>query len=66
MVHYAHHCKARRGRLDLSPAGAVHEDVRRPAPAAPLYENVGVTPPAEHPPGPQLELQENVAYGQWT
>ena len=64
VVYCAHYYKARRGKLDLSPAGAVYEDVSRPAPAAPLYEDVGATPPATAASsGPQLELKENVAYG---
>ena len=69
VVYCAHYYKARRGKLDLSPAGAVYEDVSRPAPAAPLYEDVGAPPPTtaagphECVPGPQLELKENVAYG---
>ncbi len=52
---YCAKCKGRRGKLDVTPpAGPQYEDVTRPAPPAPLYEDVVV---------PQLELKENIAYG---
>ena len=54
--------RARRGKLALSPASAEYEDVK----TAPLYEDVSLTTTAAPhvTPGPQLELMENVAYGQ--
>ncbi len=49
LVVYCAYCKSRRGKLDLTPA-------------APLYDDVGVLAPATAA-APQLKLKENVAYG---
>ncbi len=70
LVVYCANCKGRRGKLDLTPAAPLYEDVSRSAPPGPLYEDVGAPPPAtaaapyEDVLVPQLELKENVAYGQ--
>ncbi len=64
LVVYCAYCKSRRGKLDLTPAAPLYEDVSRPAPPGLLYENVGAPPPATAADPLQLELKENVAYGQ--
>ncbi len=70
LVAYCANCKGRRGKLDLTPAGPMYEDVSLSAPPAPLYEDVGAPPPAtaaapyEDVLVSQLELKENIAYGQ--
>ncbi len=69
LVLYCANCNGRRGKLDLTPPGPVYEDMSRSAPPAPLYQGVAAPPPATAAPYedvlvPQLELKENVAYGQ--
>ena len=68
LVVYCAHYKARRGKVDLRAAGPQYENVA--APPAPLYEDVTAPPPAttaapyEDVVPTQLQLKENVAYGQ--
>ena len=64
LVVYCVHCKARRGKVDLRAAGSPHEDMA--AVPAPLYEDVTAPPPVpyENVIPTQLQLKENIAYGQ--
>ena len=71
LVVYCIKYKTRRGKLDLTQPAAAYEDVVPAAGQGPVYEDVASAPPHATAPAPyeqvkptQLQLKENVAYGQ--